>query len=739
MTAGTRGTLRSMYVNGLKQTETGDLKMSAISNGYPGDEDQDGMVFANPSHSDDVLMSIQTLRKSQKFCDVKLVVDNHEIFAHRAVLAASSATLFDLFSKGDDSIQTSSMVKLKDIKFSGFSYLLDYMYTGRLTVPAEDVREVYAMARRLKIMSAVDACADYLSSTLTPVNCLDVRMYAEDDHFRNRINSYIQDNIGAVTSNKRFFGLPRIQLEIIGTDESFFTYSNEKQLFDLALDWVKASVDEVKPKFDRLIEKVNVLYLCADNVLRDCKDIDDENFRQDMTVQDYKKLMRKQSGIDESRIPSSSNGKQQHPFHKFNIEPEMPKNNREWSVVAGHMTKEHTYLCMVMLGNEMATLSIHFRMPQSSPYSSSSEGPDSPIHNKSRTNSFERLCCPHATLATMSTPRCAFGIRAVKGKIVACGGYDRGEVMKSAEVYDPETNAWRKLPPMRQARGRFTAAHLDGKLYAIGGSDGHNELSAVECLDPETEMWSNVASVHEARASPGVAVLKGKIYCVGGSYGQKSLRNCEVYDPETNTWSRIASLNSGRFQTCVRAFENRLYAVGGTDGWNVFNTVEVYNPDKDVWEYGPSLNVARRGAGIEAFNGKLYIVGGSDGTQSLKTTEAFDPKEQQWTFNPALNTPRANVGAAIIDNRLFAVGGFSGKHFLDNMEYFDEEHHEWSMFEPFSQSRSRSMSNASDSSGNSLCNGNNGTNCAVEDSNGTNGAPKDLKGQPCGPASVNGH
>ena len=57
---------------------------------------------------------------------------------HRAVLAASSPYLFELFDRSADihstetSLQhTPSMYKLKDVPFSVFSHLLDYMYTGR--------------------------------------------------------------------------------------------------------------------------------------------------------------------------------------------------------------------------------------------------------------------------------------------------------------------------------------------------------------------------------------------------------------------------------------------------------------------------------------------------------------------------------------------------------------------------------------------------------------------------------
>ena len=61
-----------------------------------------------------------------------------QVPVHRAVLAASSPLLFELFERSADSHHnntylhnSASMYKLKDVAFTGFSYLLDYMYSGR--------------------------------------------------------------------------------------------------------------------------------------------------------------------------------------------------------------------------------------------------------------------------------------------------------------------------------------------------------------------------------------------------------------------------------------------------------------------------------------------------------------------------------------------------------------------------------------------------------------------------------
>lgn len=83
------------------------------------------------------------------------------------------------------------------------------------------------------------------------------------------------------------------------------------------------------------------------------------------------------------------------------------------------------------------------------------------------------------------------------------GGYERGECLRSAEMFNIQDNAWTSLPPMKVARGRVAVAVLNNKLYACGGSDGHHELRSVECYDTETNKWSFVADMQMERSCPG--------------------------------------------------------------------------------------------------------------------------------------------------------------------------------------------------------------------------------------------
>ena len=71
------------------------------------------------------------------------------------------------------------------------------------------------------------------------------------------------------------------------------------------------------------------------------------------------------------------------------------------------------------------------------------------------------------------------------------------------EQFDKAQNKWHPLASMNAARGRFDASMLLGKIYAVGGSDGTQELNTVECYDPNTDTWSDVTPMKYRRSNAG--------------------------------------------------------------------------------------------------------------------------------------------------------------------------------------------------------------------------------------------
>ncbi|CAI9718023.1 influenza virus NS1A-binding protein homolog A-like isoform X1 [Octopus vulgaris] len=659
-------------------SRTGSLDIMDVDN--EGMEKE--MVFVDNNHHKDLLSSLNLLQKNGQFCDVKLVVGKHEISAHKAVMAAVSTYFFNLFTTKD----SDNMYELTDVDYESFQHLLNYAYTGRLQLPGAEVKTVYKAAMQFRIASAAKACSDFLVANLSPSNCLEIRWCAGDnDQLKTQIDAYIQKHVADVINSNKLSVLPRILIEIVGADETILGNKIDAHIFHLVFNWAKNMLAQARGSFNYLTEQTHMLYLNNNQTLQDCGFLDDSSLEEDDMIKDYKLLSKKKQLANCKNKMDASNFSPNQLRKLASGDCEWIQSEHEWSLLASYQSAERTSVGITIMNGSLSIVTLHLRpCPPHSPSSTVSD-PESPTNvpstDVSRPGSIERNVSL-TLLAQMSTARCSFGLAILNKNLVAVGGYERGECLRSAEMFNIQDNVWTSLPPMKVARGRVAVAVLNNKLYACGGSDGHHELRSVECYDTETNKWSFVADMQTERSCPGVVALNNKIYCIGGCTGQRCIADCEAYDPVTNKWHSIALLNEGHFQAALCTYDGKIFAIGGSSSWNCLNSVNVYDPNTDVWQTYSCLNTPRRGAGADIIEGKIMVVGGSDGTRSLRSTEVYDKENDSWSLGPQLGMDRANVSVVTLGNKLFAVGGFSGKKFLDSLEYFNPLSEEWCCYSP---------------------------------------------------------
>ncbi|KAF2892512.1 hypothetical protein ILUMI_13656 [Ignelater luminosus] len=525
-------------------------------------------------------------------------------------------------------------------------------------------------------------CAQHLITHLSVDNCVDIRSLpgiARNKEFIQEVDNYIAKEFEKVSKSTILLNLFCVRVDVLNQSREEMSLVNHNSLCWLVLEWVRRQLTEESLRLESLSEKTFMLYLAIDNSLQDCSGLPSGDISDTEIVQDYKKMSSKniQPNSKNKRKFLSQPAKPRVLFYSREIGEEIEAEcEPDWNLIAACQIAEHHTLALVTLGGRLATLSVQLRLntpttpsPVSTPESSrcaSEEKPD--------------LYC---AIKNMSSPRCAVGCGNLQNTLLVCGGYDRIECLRSVEQYIPETNIWKTMAPMREARGRFQIAIINDKVYAVGGSNGTTELDTVEMLDISVGKWTNLPKLPLARSNLGVCDLNGLIYCVGGWNGQVGIKQCDTFNPETSAaWSTIASLNIGRYQAGVIAYNNMVYAIGGCDAWNCLNSVEVYDPVTNVWNVSKPIITARRGCGVTVFNKKLYVIGGSDGSHSLNTTEVYDEETGNWVVGPSMTTPRANVEVTVVGDRLYAVGGFSGKSFLNTIEYLDQNSNEWTTFVP---------------------------------------------------------
>lgn len=76
------------------------------------------------------------------------------------------------------------------------------------------------------------------------------------------------------------------------------------------------------------------------------------------------------------------------------------------------------------------------------------------------------------TASALDDPRGSLAVVSASGRLFALGGRNaNNEVVNTAEVFDPEGDAWSPGPPLRQAREAHAAATFERRLYVFGGTN----------------------------------------------------------------------------------------------------------------------------------------------------------------------------------------------------------------------------------------------------------------------------
>ena len=239
-------------------------------------------------------------------------------------------------------------------------------------------------------------------------------------------------------------------------------------------------------------------------------------------------------------------------------------------------------------------------------------------------------------LATLPRARHHIALAAADGLIYGLGGFSGGfpnwQAHADVFVYDPSNDRWRTGVPMTQPRAEGVAAAVDGKVYVIGGRvrasaeashfNDHADTVLAEVFDPRTGRWSRIPDAPTARNSAASAVIDGRIYVVGGrkaikqadgSLRQENVATLEVFDPRRNTWEARAPMPQAQGGLAAAAHGGKLYVFGG-EQWvpeqKVFADSWVYDPATDRWTALPPLPTPRHGLGAATLGNRIHVFGG---------------------------------------------------------------------------------------------------------------------------------
>nr|XP_025040749.1 kelch-like protein 20 isoform X2 [Pelodiscus sinensis] len=180
--------------------------------------------------------------------------------------------------------------------------------------------------------------------------------------------------------------------------------------------------------------------------------------------------------------------------------------------------------------------------------------------------------------------------------------------------FDPQTEKWEKLPPLKCLYCTRCVAVAD-KLYVAGGV--HTDDSYSDTLHEYSSFrgrWTQLPSMSTPRASHGFLSCSQKLYAVGGWCRYEDyLDSAECFDLVVRRWTPIARLPYTLSHFAATVLKNKLYLIGGvTDtlgSWCVSKKVMIYKVNANVWTQ-VLLDAECYWSGAVSMNSGIYVIGG---------------------------------------------------------------------------------------------------------------------------------
>merc|ERR1719500_1089199 len=401
---------------------------------------------------------MESIRREGQLCDVTLTVGEHSLAAHRIVLAANIPYFRAMFTHNMVESRQST-IPMSCIDSSALESLVNFAYTGRVSISTSNVQNLMLGASFLQLTRVRDACADFLQTRLTPQNVLGIRTFAESlgsVSLVTQSNKYLQKHFKAVSESEEFCQLGLVEVgELVAREE--LHVASEEIVFLAVMRWIKQDVEDRSSHLPSLLVRVRLPLLTpqflADKVAAEeliqsshqCRDLLDE-------ARDYH-LMPERRPLLKS----------------FKFKPRCCKDLVGVIYAVGGQTKS---------GNSLSTVEVY-----------------DPILGRWR------------DAEAMSMLRSRVGVAVMQNRLYAIGGYNGQERLNTVEVFDAVTKRWSKVAAMNCKRSAVGAVALGNHLYVCGGFDGISSLDTVERFDPEENLWTMMPSMTKHRSAAGVVQL----------------------------------------------------------------------------------------------------------------------------------------------------------------------------------------------------------------------------------------
>ncbi|XP_073474522.1 kelch-like protein 25 [Aquarana catesbeiana] len=578
----------SVHENRKSRTSTGSMNIS---------------LYHKLTHPDCVLSHLNVMRKQQLFTDVTLWAGDRSFPCHRVVLAACSQYFEAMFSNGLRETLDNTVNFHDSLHPEVLELLLDFAYSSKIIINEENAESLLEAGDMLQFHDVRDAAAEFLEKNLYPSNCLGMLMLSDAHQCRRLYELSLRmclANFETLHRTEEFINLSKeILLDLVSSDE--LEIEDEQVVFNVVLQWVKYDLDKRKDCFPEMLKNIRLALLSS------------ESLKEAIACENLVMADERSKRIMEEAV---------HCKRKI-----LQNDGIVTSLCAKPRQAGHTLL---ILGGQTFMCDKIYQVDHKA-----------------------KQIIPKADLPS---PRKEFSACAIGCKVYITGG--RGSengVSKDVWVYDTVHEEWAKAAPMLIARFGHGSAELQNCLYVVGGhtavagifpASPSVSLKQVERYDPLSNKWTMVAPLRDGVSNAAVVSAKLKLFVFGGtSIHRDRVSKVQCYDPFENRWNIKAECPQPWRYTAAAVLGSQIFIMGGD---TEFTAASAYRFDCETnqWTRIGDMTSKRMSCHALASGNKLYVVGGYFGTQRCKTLDCYDPISDSW--NSITTVPYSLIPTAFV-------------------------------------------------------------------------------------------
>lgn len=217
--------------------------------------------YKDKEQSSNLLLQLNRLRQEKILTDVLLCADNTEIPCHRNVLVSSSPYFRAMFCNNFMESQQTK-INLKGITFAILSNIIDYVYTGLISISMDIVLPLMQAASMLQYGHLFEACSSFLQEQMNPDNCLSMIRLSEImncNSLRDRAKEMAMRSFSDVSASEDLceLSLP----ELMGYLEDDSLCAEEEQVFETLVAWIHHDPLSRCGAISDLFKKVRLRYI----------------------------------------------------------------------------------------------------------------------------------------------------------------------------------------------------------------------------------------------------------------------------------------------------------------------------------------------------------------------------------------------------------------------------------------------------------------------------------------------